>query len=260
MELLILGDFTGTGDVALRDTTDHTLSAQAFTATHNYYVTSIKMPIWKVGTPTGNCWVEIHSSQTGTSATKNASTNIVGQGSDNVSIASLGTSKAWQTFSFTGTIPELDKYSTYYLVVYADCSISTSNYIRLTVFQDSHTDTPHSDSHSDVAYVDSHLDNAHSDTHSDVHSDTAHVDSHSDSHTDVPYDDVHSDHFDDPLYTDEHTDAVYQDSHTDSHSDTAHSDSHTDTHSDVAHDDEHSDTPHSDTHSDTPHGDVHMDY
>jgi len=75
------------------------------------------------------------------SATKNASTNIVGQGSDDVSIAGLGTSKAWVTFSFTGTIPELTADTAYYMVLYADCSVSTSNYLHATISVDATSGT-----------------------------------------------------------------------------------------------------------------------
>jgi len=113
----------------LRAIVGHTLLAQSFKLGTANEVSSVKLKLRKQGTPATNVWVEIHSSQEGTSATKNTSTNIVGQASDNVAIAGIGTTFATHTFTFSGTKPSLSADTTYYLVVYGDYAVSTTNYV-----------------------------------------------------------------------------------------------------------------------------------
>jgi len=113
----------------LRATNDNVLFAQSFMPASAIEISGVKLSLKKIGSPSGNVWVEIHSSQVGTSATKNASTNIVGQGSDNIACSTLSGSYSTQTFSFSGTKPSLAKDTIYYIVVYGDFSVSASAYV-----------------------------------------------------------------------------------------------------------------------------------
>ena len=56
----------------------NTLLAQSFKTSKGYDISSIKLKLKKVNSPTGNMWIEIHSARGGTSVTKEASTYIVG--------------------------------------------------------------------------------------------------------------------------------------------------------------------------------------
>lgn len=113
----------------LRSVAPQRLLAQGFKATSAGEVTKVTLKLRKIGSPSGNLWVEIHSAQAGTSFTKNASTSIVGQASDNVAASGLGASFASQDFTFSGTKPSLIADTTYYLVVYGDYSVSSSNFV-----------------------------------------------------------------------------------------------------------------------------------
>jgi hypothetical protein len=114
---------------ALRSLAAQTLLAQSFKISSSNQVTKVTLKLRKRGSPTGNVWVEIHSSQAGTSGTKNASTNIVGQGSDNINVSTIATSYTSYNFTFSGTKPSLSANTTYYLVLYGDFAVSTTNYV-----------------------------------------------------------------------------------------------------------------------------------
>jgi len=113
----------------LRSAAARTLLAQGFEVNQAVNVSKVKLKLRKLGSPSGNLWVEIHSSVSGTSAAKNTSTNIVGQASDNVAASGIGSSFASQDFTFSGTKPPLSLGVTYYLVVYGDFSVSSSAFV-----------------------------------------------------------------------------------------------------------------------------------
>ena len=113
----------------LRQNAARTLMAQSFKAERSVDVATIKLSLRKVGAPTGNLWVEIHSGTSGTSATKNASTNILGQASDNKDVSTLSNTLASITLNFTGTKPSLTAGNIYFIVVYGDFAVSSSSFV-----------------------------------------------------------------------------------------------------------------------------------
>jgi hypothetical protein len=127
-----------TGDYqALRNAAARTILSQSIQININATISKITLPLARyldeiaVG-PTGNVWVEIHSSQTGTSATKNASTNIVGAASDDVDVTSIQINYGWIDFNFSGTKPYLTADTDYYIVLYGDYDIDADKYIGWT--------------------------------------------------------------------------------------------------------------------------------
>jgi len=126
-------DLTG----KLRSNAAQTLIAQSFKMPADYSLSKVTLKVRKVGTPSGGTpaiWVEIHSSPVGTSATKNASTNIVtaSSASDTVNPATgLTTAFASVDFDFSTAAPALSKDTTYYLMVYGDFTVSTTNYVEV---------------------------------------------------------------------------------------------------------------------------------
>ena len=114
----------------LRQNAARTLIVQSFKAISTVNVSTVKLYLRKVGSPTGNIWVEIHSSTVGTSGTKNASSSIVGQASDNREVVSALTNiLSPVTFDFTGTKPALELGSTYFIVVYGDFTVSAGDFV-----------------------------------------------------------------------------------------------------------------------------------
>jgi hypothetical protein len=106
-----------------------TLLSQSFRVSQNCDLTKVKIKLKKIGSPTGNLWVEIHSSKSGTSTTKEASTNIVGQATDNLDVSTLTGSFTDKELSFSGTKPSLSVDTTYYLVVYRSFAVSSTNFV-----------------------------------------------------------------------------------------------------------------------------------
>ena len=116
------------------------LLSQSFQLSAGRDVSSIKLALKKFGSPTGNLWVELHSSRTGTSGTKDASTNMVLNGSsDNVAVSSIGADSAWVTFTFSGTKPSLSASTDYYLMLYCDYNEHALNHISWTVNTNTYT-------------------------------------------------------------------------------------------------------------------------
>ena len=115
----------------LRAIAGNTILAMSFQPTEDIVVTKIILSLRKVGAPTGNLWVEIHSAQGGTSGSKNASSNIVGEGSDNLDVSGLTTAYAATDLDFSGTAPSLTAYQTYYLMVYGSFTVSTTNFVEV---------------------------------------------------------------------------------------------------------------------------------
>jgi hypothetical protein len=113
----------------LRQDAARTLISQSFKATKTIEASQVKLQLRKVGSPTGNIWVEIHSGTSGTSGTKNASAGILGQASANVDVSTLTNIFASVTFTFNGTKPALDLGSTYFIVVYGDFTLSPSAFV-----------------------------------------------------------------------------------------------------------------------------------
>ena len=105
----------------LRQHGDRTMLAQSFTLNQAIDVTKVVLKLKKVGSPTGNLIVEIHSDQEGTQ---------VGTDSDNISVAGLdGQDFAEVDIAFTGTAPSLKKDTLYYLVVKSSHTIADSAYV-----------------------------------------------------------------------------------------------------------------------------------
>jgi len=114
----------------LRKSNSQVLLAQSFKSTEAFEVSKVVLKLKKIGAPTGNLWVEIHSSQVGTSESAGASSNIVGDESDTIGANSVGAvSFGSYEFEFSGTKPALSANTTYYLVVYGAYTVSTSNFI-----------------------------------------------------------------------------------------------------------------------------------
>ena len=114
----------------LRTANARTILAQSFKLDTDVDITTLSLWVKKVGAPTGNMWVEIHKSNTGTSATKNLSTNIVtaSSASADVDISAFTTAVAEQAFTFA-TNPECSADTTYYMVIYSTHAVSDTNYV-----------------------------------------------------------------------------------------------------------------------------------
>ena len=117
----------------LRSVAGNTILAMSFKPTADIVLTKVVLSLRKIGSPTGNLWAEIHSAQGGTSGTKNASTNIVGQASDDLDVSTLTTAYASKDLAFSGTAPSLTAGQTYYIVVYGSFAVSTTNYVEAGV-------------------------------------------------------------------------------------------------------------------------------
>lgn len=115
----------------LRYANAHTILAQSFQIETDNEVSKVTLKLKKIGSPTGNMWAEIHSSQAGTSATKDASTNIVGEASDNLDVSTTTTAFASYDFDFSGTKPSLSADTTYYLVIYGSFTVSGTAFVEI---------------------------------------------------------------------------------------------------------------------------------
>ncbi|MCK4819922.1 hypothetical protein KA005_29420, partial [bacterium] len=92
------------------------LLSQAFKLEETSELTKVTLPLKRIRPMSGallSVWVEIHSSQAGTSGTLEASTNIVGEASDKKYRADLPEEFTWIDFDFSGTKPALTKHETY---------------------------------------------------------------------------------------------------------------------------------------------------
>jgi hypothetical protein len=112
-------------------TAAQTLLSQSFKVADNYELTKIKLDLKKIGSPTGNLWVEIHSSKSGTSLSKNTSINIVGEGTEDLDVNTLNSSFAEYELEFTGENPVVEKDKIYYLVIYRSFAVSASAYVEV---------------------------------------------------------------------------------------------------------------------------------
>jgi len=104
----------------LKQHADRTRLAQGFKLDNDSQLTKIKLSLKKVGSPTGNLHVEIHSNKTGTqvpgdSATKDVST-----------IATVFTT---YEFLFSGTKPDLSKNTQYYIVIYTSSGVDDGDFV-----------------------------------------------------------------------------------------------------------------------------------
>jgi len=120
----------------LRETTSQSILSQSFKVLKASDVSKVKLYLSRVGTPAGVMWVEIHSAQGETSASKGLSANIVGgasAASDNVDVATISPFPAygWISFAFSGTKPTLEIDKEYYLVIYGSYGVSTSDFIKI---------------------------------------------------------------------------------------------------------------------------------
>lgn len=131
--LLTFGPVESGSSEHLRDTNDHYLIAQSFKLPAARTVEKIRIPLKKNGSPTGDIWLEIHSSQAGTSEDYGLSTNIVGDPSDVVDVDDITEDFSWIEFTFSGSQPSLSASTTYYLVLYCEYTVSTDDYIEWTL-------------------------------------------------------------------------------------------------------------------------------
>jgi len=98
----------------LRQNASRTIIAQSFKLDRAYSVTSVKLNCRKIGSPSGNMTVEIHSDQGGT---------IVGAASANVAVP---TSTEFATKTFTlGTAASCSANTTYYIIIKSTHTVSS---------------------------------------------------------------------------------------------------------------------------------------
>jgi hypothetical protein len=118
----------------LRETNATTLMAQEFLVYEDNNVTKVKLYLAKVGSLTGKkVWAEIHSGHGGMSETINLSDEIVGEGSDKEDADALSAfpTYGWVTFTFNGVLPDIKANTEYWLVIYGDSAINSTNYVRV---------------------------------------------------------------------------------------------------------------------------------
>lgn len=118
----------------LREGKETTLLAQEFLVYEDTDVTKVKLYLSKVGSLAGKfIWAEIHSGHGGTSETKNLSDDIVPQASDSVDANTLSVfpTYGWITFTFSGTKPAIKADTIYYIVIYGDFDVSSSDYVKV---------------------------------------------------------------------------------------------------------------------------------
>jgi len=129
----ILENPTGNLDhpTELRAVAGNTILAMSFKPTADVELSKVVLRLRKVGSPTGNLWAEIHSTQGGTSGTKNTSTGIVGQATDDKDVSTLTTAFVDTSLTFNGTKPSLTANETYYIVIYGSFTVSTTNFVEV---------------------------------------------------------------------------------------------------------------------------------
>ncbi|MCK4793585.1 MAG: hypothetical protein KAV87_58190 [Desulfobacteraceae bacterium] len=118
----------------LREVSGTTLMAQEFLVYEDTDVTKVKLYLSKVGSLAGKkVWAEIHSGHGGMSETINLSDEIVGEGSDKEDADALSAfpTYGWVTFTFSGVKPSIEADKTYWIVIYGDSTISSTNYVRV---------------------------------------------------------------------------------------------------------------------------------
>ena len=130
-ELSNLEDIKG-----LREAVGTTLMAQEFLVYEDNDVTQVKLSLSKVGSLAGKkVWVEIHSGHGGMSETINLSDEIVGEGSDKEDADALSAFPTYgtATFTFSGVQPDIKADKEYWIVIYGDFNISSTNYVRVAM-------------------------------------------------------------------------------------------------------------------------------
>lgn len=110
--LLSFGSLETGSFLRLKPDKDHFLLSQSFIPENNCDLTKVKIALKRVRLTTKNVWVEIHSSTVGTKKTKEDSTKIVGDASDNISTDDIPEDYTWIEFIFSGTKPSLAVYTT----------------------------------------------------------------------------------------------------------------------------------------------------
>lgn len=101
---------------------ERTMIAQSFMLDRDYSVTVVKLNCRKIGSPSGNMTVEIHSAQ-GTGAG-----TIVGAASANVAVP---TSTEFSTKTFTlGTAASCSANTTYYIVIKSTHTVSSTSFVE----------------------------------------------------------------------------------------------------------------------------------
>jgi hypothetical protein len=118
----------------LRQANATTLMAQEFMVYEDNDVTKVKLYLSKVGSLTGKkVWVEIHSGHGGTSETVNLSDEKAGEASDKEDADALSAFPTYGTvtFTFNGALPDIKADKEYWIVIYGDFNISSTNYVRV---------------------------------------------------------------------------------------------------------------------------------
>ncbi len=120
----------------LRQANATTLMAQEFLVYEDNDVTRVKLSLSKVGSLTGKkVWVEIHKGHGGMSETVNLSDEIVGEASDKEDADALSAFPTYgtATFTFNGDLPDIEADKPYFIVIYGDFNISSTNYVRVAM-------------------------------------------------------------------------------------------------------------------------------
>lgn len=103
--------------------------AQGFEVDTTGTVASIQLTLLKVGSPTGNLWVEIQTNSSGVPS----NTPVSNGTSATIDIATLTTSRAWYTFTFA-VPPTVTADTVYFIVIRGDNAISATDYPRWTFY------------------------------------------------------------------------------------------------------------------------------
>ena len=116
---------SGANDNAFRYDTGSTEVAQGFMPLYSGSITSVSLYGKKVGSPTGNMWVQIQTDSSG-----KPSNSSLGQ-SANVDVSAFPTSNGWlTTFTFSSPV-SVTGGTQYHIVAMGDFAISSTNYMTL---------------------------------------------------------------------------------------------------------------------------------
>lgn len=120
--------FTTTPDDAgfLRYSTSVYNLAQQITPSVTGYLVEFHLKCTKIGSPTGNMWVELWS-DTGSDLPN----SIIGTASDTLDVSTISASETEYTFSFSTTDAAVTASTKYWVVFLGDYTVSTSNYIQV---------------------------------------------------------------------------------------------------------------------------------
>lgn len=111
----------------LRRATNNTeIIYQSFTPTYSGTLPQFDFYLKRIGTPSGNIWCELWSSA-------NDSGSQIGGDSDTVAAGSQSTSYGFITFTWSSNVPEISSGTKYWMRIYGDYALSSSNGIVIGV-------------------------------------------------------------------------------------------------------------------------------